>query len=134
MIPLSQNHLSQLAHWKGLASACPLPGMDTPIPPDALQHCQQALLHPLVALQVLLLAARLAALVSLARPFTGVDALVGAEGLLILEGLGAVGTGKGELPSVDALVAHQVILLDEPLATVAAGKGLLTSVHTLVVQ
>jgi len=63
-----------------------------------------ALMHPLVALLVLLLTAGLATLTALARLLIGVEELVGGEGLLILEGLGEVGTGKRMLPGVDALV------------------------------
>lgn len=60
---------------------------------------------PLVAFQVLLLAAGLPALVAPVGPLACVDPLMDDEGFLVLEALPALGAGKRPLPRVDALVA-----------------------------
>jgi len=79
----------------------PHQGWTTPNPLDPLWYCQLPLVHPLVALLVLLLTA-------LARLLVSVDELDGGEGLLIPEGLGEVAAGKGTLPSVDELILSRL--------------------------
>lgn len=88
--------------------------------------------HPLVALQVLQLAAGLAAQQAAVGALPGVQAVVDGQRGLVPERLPALGAGVGALPGVDTQVADERLLLGVALATGAAGEGLLASVHPLV--